>query len=138
MTAPQENEREGDPTHDQREELERLVKRGKTAVAGAVRKFVTEQVEKLERYQKPPPFRGTLLTEEQYAELFERQGGACAICGEKPKGGRLAIDHIHGTTTVRGLLCSKCNTALGLFKDDPHRLASAIEYLRRGRSEDEL
>ncbi|HEX9340460.1 MAG TPA: endonuclease domain-containing protein [Thermoplasmata archaeon] len=51
------------------------------------------------------PFRGTLLTDEQYQLLLERQGGVCAICGDKSKSGRLAIDHIHGTTKVRGLLC---------------------------------
>lgn len=66
--------------------------------------------------------------------MLERQGGVCAICKEKPKNGRLAIDHLHGTDKVRGLLCSPCNTALGLFKDDPERLAAAIEYLKRGTS----
>jgi hypothetical protein len=30
---------------------------------------------------------------------------------------------------VRGLLCSACNTALGLFKDNIRYLANAIVYL---------
>ena len=64
--------------------------------------------------------------------MLERQGGACAICKEKPKSGRLAVDHVHGTDKVRGLLCNLCNPALGLFKDDPDRLEAAVAYLERG------
>ena len=64
--------------------------------------------------------------------MLERQSGVCAICGGKPKSGRLHVDHIHGTDRVRGLLCNLCNPALGLFKDDTVRLAMAIEYLNHG------
>ena len=64
--------------------------------------------------------------------MLEAQGGVCAICKEKPKASRLAVDHIHGTDEVRGLLCNLCNPALGLFKDDPERLEAAIKYLKRG------
>lgn len=117
--------------NDEPEDWEQLVKRGKTAAVGALRKFATEQITRLERYQRPPPFRGTLLTEDEYKERLDQQGGVCAICGEKAKNGRLAVDHIHGTTRVRSLLCSGCNTGLGLFKDDPVRLAKAVEYLER-------
>jgi hypothetical protein len=51
----------------------------------------------------------------------------CTICGSKE---RLCIDHNHTTDKFRGLLCSKCNSALGLFKDDPIRLTVAIQYLK--------
>jgi formate dehydrogenase maturation protein FdhE len=70
---------------------------------------------------------------EQYEELLVKQNGVCAICGSKQtdskKHGRLCIDHDHETEKIRGLLCSNCNTALGLMKDDITRLARAIEYL---------
>ena len=39
------------------------------------------------------------------------------------------IDHCHETGKVRGLLCSKCNIALGNFDDDIETLKRAISYL---------
>jgi hypothetical protein len=51
----------------------------------------------------------------------------CQICGGYQ---RLSIDHDHNTGKVRGLLCSPCNIGLGGFKDNPHSLTKAIEYLK--------
>ncbi len=118
------------------EDWENLAKRAKTAVQGAARKLATEAVEWLEEWQKPKAarYRSDLLTADEYNAMLEAQGGVCAICKKKPKAGRLAVDHVHGTDKVRGLLCNLCNSALGLFKDDPDRLKVAIEYLRKGDS----
>ena len=72
------------------------------------------------------------LTKQDHAALVAAQGGRCAICYEEvPVGGKtgLAVDHDHTTGKVRGLLCPKCNMALGLMKDSPTLLASAIQYL---------
>lgn len=68
-----------------------------------------------------------------YNTLVESQNGLCAICKKKPDGARssLQVDHDHETGRVRGLLCSKCNTGLGLFNEKPAILAEAIDYLRR-------
>lgn len=52
----------------------------------------------------------------------------CDICGRNRK---LEVDHDHLTGKVRGVLCSRCNGALGQFLDDESLLISAIEYLRR-------
>lgn len=71
------------------------------------------------------------LTPEDYAELVATHGDGCAICGRAPVGRRLDIDHCHRSLQVRGLLCSSCNRGLGLFGDDPERLAAAIRYLTR-------
>lgn len=69
------------------------------------------------------------LLREDYEALLNKQKGACAICREafasKPQ-----IDHDHSTGAVRGLLCTKCNTALGKFKDSRAVLSNAIEYLK--------
>jgi hypothetical protein len=69
------------------------------------------------------------LAREEYDYMFESQGGLCAICGKKPGIKGLAIDHCHKTGEIRGLLCGRCNTALGSFRDDPEILRSAILYL---------
>lgn len=42
---------------------------------------------------------------------------------------RLGIDHNHSTGAVRDVLCSGCNTALGLLGESPERAAGLIEYM---------
>lgn len=69
------------------------------------------------------------ITPEEKAVLFEKQGGCCAICLEPLV--KVTIDHCHETGKVRGLLCYNCNVGLGLFKDSPERLHTAISYLER-------
>jgi hypothetical protein len=67
----------------------------------------------------------------EYVELFRRQHGRCAICGEKEMFGdrRLCLDHSHNTGKIRGLLCSLCNSAIGKLGDDPSVLRNAYAYL---------
>ncbi len=76
------------------------------------------------------------LTPEKFQEMSDAQGGACAICQEpetshSPNGyvRRLSIDHCHKTGKVRGLLCAKCNSGLGSFRDIPDLMRVAIDYL---------
>ncbi len=52
----------------------------------------------------------------------------CAICNSTD---RLSIDHCHKTGEVRGLLCSKCNSGIGLFRDKIDLLEAAIHYLKQ-------
>lgn len=69
------------------------------------------------------------VTEEQYNELLEKQGGVCAICRKVPDE-RLCVDHVHDLTKrVRGLLCKPCNQALGLLKDNPEFVLRLHSYL---------
>lgn len=76
-------------------------------------------------------------TNEFLNELLDRQGGVCAIC-KSP--GNLHVDHDHKCCPtralscgkcIRGFLCSNCNTGVGSFDDEPERIQSAINYLRR-------
>jgi hypothetical protein len=73
------------------------------------------------------------LTIEELNILYLSQDKKCRICKNyfysvsKHKG--LYVDHCHVTNKVRGLLCSKCNTFIGLAKDDVLILKSAIDYL---------
>lgn len=74
------------------------------------------------------------LTKTGYREMVLRQSGKCFTCPRVPTGVRgdyLNIDHCHRTGKVRGLLCTKCNFALGHFKDDLSILRRAISYLEK-------
>ncbi len=67
----------------------------------------------------------------QYQNLLLEQNNQCKICGVEPDpdGRKLAVDHCHTTGKIRGLLCSNCNTALGLMYDNKDLLQKAIDYL---------
>lgn len=64
------------------------------------------------------------LTSDDYNAMLEEQNGVCAIC-QQPETAKqrlsdeprlLAVDHDHTTGAVRGLLCSRCNRALGIYE----------------------
>lgn len=82
------------------------------------------------------------ISEKDYWDLYELQGGRCAICRwAQGKKKRLAVDHDHRMCTdhpenvgcpvcVRGLLCTFCNRLIGKFRDSVEPFIRAIEYLR--------
>ena len=55
------------------------------------------------------------LSEDDYQKMLVNQDNRCACCGgvfiKTPH-----IDHCHTTGRVRGLLCAKCNTGLGVYE----------------------
>lgn len=67
------------------------------------------------------------ITIEEYDALYAKQKGRCGICKSKKR--ELVIDHCHKSGKVRGLLCRKCNLALGHFDDSLKKLAQAVAYL---------
>jgi hypothetical protein len=70
------------------------------------------------------------LSKHAHADLVGAQGGGCAICGHQPTDSfKLHVDHCHSTGRVRGLLCSKCNQAIGLFNESPEIMRAALRYL---------
>jgi len=71
------------------------------------------------------------ITPEDYDKILEGQGGSCKICRADNNLPRkyFTVDHCHETLKVRGLLCHRCNRALGIWKDDVSLLQSAIKYL---------
>lgn len=56
------------------------------------------------------------LTVEQYETMLSEQGGVCFICKSPPGQRRLHVDHSHRTNSIRRLLCSPCNTQLGVYQ----------------------
>jgi len=70
------------------------------------------------------------ITLSNYDEMLNKQHGVCRICGEIPSGRfSLSVDHNHETGKVRGLLCGKCNFAIGLMRDNPDLLRKSAQYL---------
>lgn len=72
------------------------------------------------------------ITEIDYIKILENQENKCAICGCDFSINKIGIhiDHCHKTNKVRGILCSKCNQALGLFNDSVDTMQLAIDYIR--------
>jgi hypothetical protein len=76
------------------------------------------------------------MTEAEVTAYHAIYGNVCGICGSTE---HLHIDHSHNCCPKdkscekcrRGLLCSFCNRALGLFHDDPELLRRAADYLSR-------
>lgn len=68
------------------------------------------------------------LDELGYQALLDSQNSRCAICGERAS--PLAVDHDHRTGQIRGLLCDRCNRAVGHLQDSPGICLKAAEYLR--------
>lgn len=86
------------------------------------------------------------ITSEDYAKMLKAQGNVCAVCklpetklrnnGEVAS---LAVDHDHSCCPertscgkcVRGLLCRRCNFAMGHFNDNPATLRAAAGYLEK-------
>jgi hypothetical protein len=74
------------------------------------------------------------MTIVEYDAMFNFQGGKCAAC-RKPETARnqfgllrLAVDHDHTTGKVRGLLCMRCNRALGLLGDSLKNIQELLLY----------
>ncbi len=76
------------------------------------------------------------ITLEEYNDFYINQDGRCFICTEHQSrlSKRLAVDHNHKTGKVRGLLCSKCNTALGLLQDNISNVYRMLLYLKASES----
>lgn len=95
------------------------------------------------RMENPEKIRDTKLKQafgigvDWYNDQFEKQNGTCASC-KKPEStiwrGRvlsLAVDHDHFSGEIRGLLCMRCNRALGLLDDDEIIINNLLGYIRK-------
>lgn len=71
------------------------------------------------------------ISTEEYIAMWDGQNGLCFICHEPPSGDKLlCVDHCHETGLVRSLLCTRCNAGIGMFRESPELMSTAIEYLR--------
>ena len=106
------------------------------------KKYRLENNEKIKQYRlenKDRKKENTLkrkygLTLEDYIKMLQEQNGSCAICfvkAEEQKNKVLVVDHNHLTGEVRSLLCSQCNVAIGLLKENQEVILRAAEYLKK-------
>ena len=75
----------------------------------------------------------------EWEDLFRKQSFKCAICrSDKNIGnsGDFHTDHCHKTMKVRGILCSRCNTAIGAFEENIEYLKNAISYLEAYKNDE--
>ena len=75
-------------------------------------------------------------TLERYEEKKKEFNDVCEICkiptAPRALGGVLVADHEHVEPPIpRGLLCTRCNTGLGQFLDNPLLLIEAASYLAK-------
>jgi hypothetical protein len=71
---------------------------------------------------------------EAYERMLASQNGRCRIC-QRDFSRAPCFDHDHVTGELRGLLCDRCNTGIGHFKDNPVWLRRAADHVeRRGAS----
>lgn len=74
------------------------------------------------------------ITPDEKWALLDTQGGRCAICRTSEPGRRgWQVDHDHKSGKVRGILCARCNLALGNAHDDVVTLQMMIDYLNSHR-----
>ena len=70
---------------------------------------------------------------ERFAGMMQAQQDSCATCRKKfdwgDKQTKPHIDHCHASKRVRGILCNRCNTVLGLVADSAALLKSLSGYL---------
>ena len=73
------------------------------------------------------------ITLQQYNQMIYEQNNKCLICSCEfstiDKSRKPNVDHCHKTNKVRGILCHKCNTGIGLLNENLEVLQKAIEYL---------
>lgn len=100
-------------------------------VAASLRSWEERHQEHRRNYNRMVSLRKLYgMSLEEYENIMERQDGGCAICGRKPGSKRKHhVDHDHETGKIRGILCSQCNTGLGMFSDDIEKMKTACIYL---------
>lgn len=73
----------------------------------------------------------------EFLDMLKAHNWKCAICktpvnverGKGKKYNRAHVDHCHATGKIRGILCTCCNSGIGMFKDSKKNLLRAVGYL---------
>ncbi len=72
-------------------------------------------------------------TLEEAQQWYERQNlTECHMCRRPISGRHAVIDHCHKTGRLRGILCMRCNTALGVIENGDLVALAEIYLAKRG------
>ena len=69
------------------------------------------------------------MSQSDVLQMLAAQNFQCVICSINIQAG-YHVDHCHSTGTVRGLLCQKCNQAIGLVKENEELFFKAAKYIK--------
>ena len=72
------------------------------------------------------------LSKHDIEVMLHEQNYQCFICGDCIASGH-HIDHCHTTGKVRKLLCSRCNQAIGLLRENSTFFDKAAKYIKAHR-----
>ena len=78
------------------------------------------------------------LSWEEYELMYNKHEGRCAVCKiflqlapkQDDRDQSACIDHNHSTGEIRGLLCRRCNIAIGFFDENTDRMLNAAAYIK--------
>lgn len=126
-------------TEKQRQYMKEYYKRNKDkALARAA--VSREKMKKKNPYYQACKKYGVSL--ETILQQIESQFGACIICSQpetaKDNYGKtrlLCVDHCHTTGEARAMLCTRCNSAVGLIKEDPRVALNLYNYINYFKTE---
>lgn len=93
-------------------------------------KMKLDRKNNVKRQKEHDLMRNYNMSIEQYYKMVDVQNGCCEICKRPRSEFKRAfdVDHDHELNENRGLLCTNCNRALGMFQDSIEILNSAIAY----------
>ncbi len=74
------------------------------------------------------------ITLDDWEKMFNQQGGCCFLCGRHQTEMETSIhtDHDHKTGKIRGLLCVRCNSMVGVIDDFDIDTDKIRDYLGGG------
>ena len=121
----------------QRAKNDEWKKLNKEKVYEAQKRWASAHKEKIKYYRVKSALKQRYgVTVKWYEDKLKEQKGVCAICScsssdLRGKDDMFCVDHCHTTGQPRALLCHKCNTGIGMLKDNPILVARAWTYLQQ-------
>lgn len=98
----------------------------------AVKKY---RAENRQKHYRQEVVRKYGVDPEWFDRQIAKQRNACACCKREFAWGDKQttphVDHCHETQAIRGILCNRCNSVLGLCEDNDKLLSALARYLRK-------